>query len=136
MSAHPHPTEAHKTGEAHGTRRSYLIGFLLSVALTAVPFWLVMSGPLSATWTAALVVLLAVVQIGVHTVFFLHVNPRAEGGWTLLAMVFTGVILIIVVAGSLWIMWHLHGNMMPSAPQPLVDPAAPVAVPAGSPVAR
>ena len=98
---------------AHAARRTYLIGFLLSVALTAVPFWLVMTGALAPQVTAAVIVALAVVQILVHTVCFLHVNTTAEGGWTLLAYVFTAVLVLIVIAGSLWIMYHLGTNMMP-----------------------
>jgi len=63
--------------------------------------------------TALIVVAFAAVQIVVHTIFFLHVNTRAEGGWTLMAYVFTAVIVLIVLAGSLWIMYHLNTNMMP-----------------------
>lgn len=101
-------------GSAHGGRRSYLIGFVLSVVLTAVPFWLVMTGALASMQaTAITIVALAVVQIVVHTVCFLHVNTRSEGGWTLMAYAFTAVIVLIVIAGSLWIMYHLNTNMMP-----------------------
>jgi cytochrome o ubiquinol oxidase operon protein cyoD len=99
---------------AHASRRVYLIGFLLSVVLTAVPFWAVMThafaNPLA---TSALIVTAAVVQILVHTVCFLHVNTRAEGGWTLMAYVFTAVLVLICISGSLWIMHHLNTNMMP-----------------------
>lgn len=98
----------------HGTKRDYAVGFLLSVALTAIPFWLVFSGSLSAIATAVTVTLLAIAQIMVHTVFFLHVNTRSEGGWTLVAIVFTAIMVLIVIFGSLWIMLHLHGNMMPT----------------------
>jgi cytochrome o ubiquinol oxidase operon protein cyoD len=59
------------------------------------------------------------VQIVVHTIFFLHVNTRAEGGWTLLALIFTIVIVSIVISGSLWIMYHLNSNMMPMTPDSL-----------------
>ena len=101
-------------GHGHGTRRGYVIGFLLSAVLTAIPFWLVMSGVLADRQiTAILVIALALVQIVVHTYFFLHVNPRAEGGWTLMALIFTVVVVTIVIAGSLWIMYHLNNNMMP-----------------------
>lgn len=101
----------------HFTRRGYLIGFALSVVLTAIPFWLVVTGVVaSVTWTAAVVVALAVVQILVHTIFFLHVDTRGEGGWTLMAYAFTAVMVLIVIAGSLWIMYHLNSNMMPMAP--------------------
>ena len=98
---------------AHGSRKVYLIGFLLSVVFTAVPFWMVMSGGFDATVTGITIVALAVVQILVHTVCFLHVNTRSEGGWTLMAYVFTAVLVLIVIAGSLWIMFHLNTNMMP-----------------------
>jgi hypothetical protein len=55
----------------------------------------------------------AVVQIVVHMVCFLHMNGRSEGGWTLMALIFTIVIVLIVLAGSLWVMYHLNSNMMP-----------------------
>jgi cytochrome o ubiquinol oxidase operon protein cyoD len=101
----------------HGTRRGYLIGFGLSAALTAVPFWLVMTSVLASPQiTAVAIVALAFVQIVVHTIFFLHVNTRAEGGWTLMALMFTAVMVTIVISGSLWIMYHLNSNMMPMTP--------------------
>ena len=109
---------SHDAAHAHYSRRTYLIGFLLSVVLTAIPFWLVMTGALPPQLTAAVVVCSAVVQILVHTVCFLHLNTRAEGGWTLMAYVFTAVIVLIVIAGSLWIMHHLDVNMMQSAEMP------------------
>lgn len=118
----------HEAGHTHGSRKGYLIGFALSAVLTAIPFWLVMAGVLNVTTTAVLIALLAFAQIAVHTVFFLHVNTRAEGGWTLMAFVFTAIIVLIVIAGSLWIMYHLHGNMMPMqiapTPPPVPAPAA------------
>ena len=105
---------AHDDGQTHGSRKSYLIGFALSAVLTIIPFWLVMARPLAdPTATAVLVILFAVAQILVHTICFLHVNTTSEGGWTLLAYVFTGVLLVITIAGSLWIMYHLNSNMMP-----------------------
>ena len=109
MAASHDPAHA---GEAHASRRSYLVGFLLSVVLTAVPFWLVMAGALAPAATAAIIILCAVVQILVHTVCFLHVNPQAEGGWTLMSYAFAAVVVLIVIAGSVWIMHHLDLNMM------------------------
>ena len=111
MSATDHA--AHEESYGHGTKRSYLVGFILSVALTAIPFWLVMTGVLTPAATAITVIAMAVVQILVHTICFLHVNTRAEGGWTLIAYVFTAVLLVIMIAGSVWIMYHLNTNMMP-----------------------
>lgn len=109
----------HDAAQTHFRVRDYVIGFALSVVLTAIPFWLVMSGTLPAQMTGILVTLFAIAQIVVHTIYFLHVNTRAEGGWTLLALVFTGIMVVIVILGSLWIMYHLHGNMMPMAPPPV-----------------
>ena len=113
-------------GTDHGTRRSYLIGFLLAAALTVVPFWLVMTATLAPVTTAVIITLLAIIQIVVHTVFFLHVNARTEGGWTLVSLVFTAIMILIVICGSLWIMYHLHGNMMPTPPPAEVVAAAPM----------
>ncbi|WP_133365865.1 cytochrome o ubiquinol oxidase subunit IV [Qipengyuania sediminis] len=116
MSDH-HPTGTlHGHGETagHGTLKSYAVGFVLSVVLTAIPFWLVMGEVLAdSRIAAAIIVGCAIAQIAVHTLCFLHVNTKGEGGWTLLAYVFTAVIVIITIAGSMWIMYHLNSNMMP-----------------------
>ena len=97
----------------HASMRDYAIGFTLSVVLTAIPFWLVMAGPLSAGITAAIIMVFAVAQIVVHMVYFLHMTPKAEGGWSMTALVFTIIVVLIMLAGSLWVMHHLNTNMMP-----------------------
>lgn len=112
---HPHD-DAHDDVQesAHFNLPTYLIGFLAAALLTAVPFWIVMTRAIADTVVAlAVVVALAIVQILVHTFAFLHVNARAQGGWTLVAYVFTAVIVVITIVGSLWIMYHLNSNMMP-----------------------
>lgn len=104
----------HDDGHAHGSMRGYLTGFGLSVVLTAIPFWLVMTGALGNTTATALAIMaFAVVQILVHMVFFLHMNGRSEGGWTMLALIFTLILVVITLTGSLWVMYHLNTNMMP-----------------------
>jgi cytochrome o ubiquinol oxidase operon protein cyoD len=55
----------------------------------------------------------AAVQMLVHIVFFLHMNRRAEGGWSIMALLFTVVIIGIALSGSLWVMYHMNTNMMP-----------------------
>jgi cytochrome o ubiquinol oxidase operon protein cyoD len=102
--------EAH----GHGSVKGYLTGFGLSVVLTAIPFWLVMSGMLSAQATGLTIMVFAVAQILVHMVFFLHMNPRSEDGWTMLALIFTIILVVIALTGSLWVMYHLNHNMMPA----------------------
>ena len=116
MAAHPETdaVHAHHGEHGHGSMKSYLIGFLLSAVLTAVPFWLVMTGALeNPGLTTMIVIACAVVQIVVHSICFLHVDTRSEGGWTLMTFVFTAVIVAITIGGSVWIMYHLNTNMMP-----------------------
>jgi cytochrome o ubiquinol oxidase operon protein cyoD len=105
---------AHEIEMPHASMRDYLIGFILSVILTAIPFWLVMERPLSDGATAAVIMVFAAVQIVVHMVFFLHMSPKAEGGWSITSLTFTIIIVVIMLAGSLWVMHHLNTNMMPT----------------------
>ncbi|MBX3712877.1 MAG: cytochrome o ubiquinol oxidase subunit IV [Lysobacter sp.] len=101
-------------GIPHVSVREYFNGFVLSVVLTAIPFALVMTNSFPDSRIAAVVLLLfAAVQVVVHMVYFLHMNTKSEGGWNLLALVFTAVLVIIVLSGSLWVMHHLNDNMMP-----------------------
>jgi cytochrome o ubiquinol oxidase subunit IV len=97
---------------SHGDGKSYAIGFVLSLVLTAVPFALVMTGALPRSTVLPGILVLAVLQILVHLVFFLHMNTRSEGGWNVLALGLTVLITVIVVVGSIWIMQHLDHNMM------------------------
>jgi cytochrome o ubiquinol oxidase subunit IV len=108
-----HHDEDGDNGHDHGTYRSYLTGFILSLVLTAIPFALVMTGVLPTSATVAVVVVSAVVQIVVQMIYFLHMSPKSEGGWNLLALLFTLIIVVIVLSGSLWVMHHLNTNMMP-----------------------
>lgn len=104
----------HDEGVPHFSLRDYSIGFIASIVLTAIPFWLVMGGVIESSRTTAIVLLaFAAVQIVVHMVCFLHMNTRSEGGWNMLALVFTLVLVVITLGGSLWIMHHLNVNMMP-----------------------
>ncbi len=112
---HAPDLHAHGDTHGHGTRRSYLAGFALAVVLTIVPFWLVMGHVLADAATTTLVIFaLAAVQIAVHVRFFLHVDTRSEGGWTLISFAFAAVVICIMVGGSIWIMYHLNTNMMPT----------------------
>jgi cytochrome o ubiquinol oxidase operon protein cyoD len=120
-SSHDAP-HAHSAGEGHGdtaphsTLKGYLTGFVLSLVLTAIPFWLVMGKVFERPGATAAVLLgFAAVQIVVHMVYFLHMNAKSEGGWTLLALIFTLVLVVIALSGSLWVMYHLNENMMPAS---------------------
>jgi len=104
----------HEDDGPHSTVKGYAIGFVLSVILTVIPFYLVMAKVFDSSSTTALVILgFAAVQIVVHMVYFLHMNTKVEGGWSMLALIFTLVLVVITLAGSLWVMYHLNHNMMP-----------------------
>ena len=121
MSAHhehSHGDHGHHHGHDdhdHGSYKSYLTGFVLAVVLTAIPFWLVMSNAFASSRAAGIVLLgLAAVQVVVHMVYFLHLNSKSESGWTMISTLFTIMIVVIMMAGSLWVMYHMNHNMMPS----------------------
>jgi len=56
------------------------------------------------------------VQIVVHIIYFLHLDTKSESGWNMLALIFTLVLVVITLSGSIWIMYHLNSNMMPMSP--------------------
>lgn len=101
-----------QAGASHGSVKSYLIGFILSIILTVIPFSMVMTGSASNSTVILTVVGCAIIQILVHLVYFLHLNTSSEGRWNVVALVFTVLIIGIVVTGSIWIMWSTHYNMM------------------------
>ena len=114
--AHGHDSHDHHDDGpvSHSTFKGYMTGFVLAVILTAIPFWLVMGKVLDSKSTTALIILgFAVVQIVVHMVYFLHMDTKSEGGWNMLALIFTLVLVVITLAGSLWVMYHMNTNMMP-----------------------
>ncbi len=120
-----HHAESHNSGHhdhddaedikgMHVTLSHYVIGFVLSVVLTAIPFACVGFGLIENPVLLKLTLLFfAVVQIFVHMVYFLHMNTHSEGGWNFLALMFTGIIVFITLVGSIWVMSHLNANMMP-----------------------
>ncbi|HUX26301.1 MAG TPA: cytochrome o ubiquinol oxidase subunit IV [Burkholderiales bacterium] len=103
---------------AHGTLKGYLTGFVLAAILTVIPFWLVMDHVIRNKEVAILIVMaLAVVQIVVHIVYFLHMDTSSEGGWNMLALIFTVVLVVVVLGASFWVMYNENANMMPMSPQ-------------------
>lgn len=110
---HDHGHHGHDDG-GHGSFKSYVTGFILAVILTAIPFWLVLGKVFDKSSTTGLVLLtLGAVQIVVHMIYFLHMSTRAEGGWSMLALLFTVMVVVIMMSGSVWVMFHLNENMMP-----------------------
>lgn len=117
---HEEDVKGHGDHSGHGSFKGYVTGFVLSVILTAIPFWLVMGDVLgNARLTGFVILGFAVVQIVVHMVYFLHMNTKSEGGWTILALIFTLTLVVITLTGSVWVMYHLNTNMMPMTPTSL-----------------
>ncbi|MDR5867495.1 cytochrome o ubiquinol oxidase subunit IV [Halomonas koreensis] len=97
---------------SHGSVKSYVVGLILSIVLTVIPFGAVMTGAFSTPATVLIIVATAVCQVLVQLVLFMHMNTKADEGWNFMSFVFTVSILVLVIGGSLWIMHHLHLNMM------------------------
>jgi cytochrome o ubiquinol oxidase operon protein cyoD len=116
-AAHAHDSHDHAHTEGgHGSFKGYVTGFVLSVILTVIPFWLVMGNVLDNSLITTLVILaLGGVQMVVHVVYFLHMSTKSEGGWTFMALIFTITLVAIMLAGSVWVMYHLNKNMMPAS---------------------
>lgn len=110
MSGHSHSA----SGASHGTFKSYLNGFILSIVLTVIPFALVMNPSWASTGTVVTVmVLMGLAQVLVQLVYFLHMNTSSEQQWNVTAFIFTLIIVLILVVGTAWIFWHLYGLTMP-----------------------
>jgi cytochrome o ubiquinol oxidase operon protein cyoD len=92
---------------------SYVIGFGLAVLLTIVSFFI--SGT-TLVWGPSIPVaicVLAIAQMGVHLVFFLHITTGPDNVNNVMALAFGVLIVVLLIVGSLWIMFHLDHNMMP-----------------------
>lgn len=91
---------------------TYTVGFVLALGLTATSFWVAQS---SVLWSPGIPVglcVLAIAQMGVHLVFFLHITTGPDNTNNVLALAFGILIVFLIVAGSLWIMNNLNENMM------------------------
>lgn len=100
-------------GASTGSRKTYTIGFLLSVVLTAFAFALVLKAASFPRWfVIAGIVVAAVMQILVQLHYFLHLDASSKARWNVLALVFTLFIMFLFVGGTLWIMYDLNLRMM------------------------
>lgn len=101
----PH-AESHNNHESHGSLKSYIIGFALSILLTIIPLVVVMNDMLGRTGTLFLILLMAVLQFAVQLFFFMHVKEGENAKWNIMALLFGLVILVTIVGGSIWIMTY------------------------------
>lgn len=100
-----------RTTTGHGGLGSYLIGFVLAVLLSAIPFYVVYTHALPPSRALLLIGAAAVLQILVHLRFFLHLNFTSTPRENLVAVAFTAILIFIMVGGSFWIMFDLHYRM-------------------------
>ena len=103
-------------GEAGSAGRdvlAYLFGLLLATGLTAASFYFAWSDLIWKPSIPAALIALAIAQIGVHLVFFLHMTSGPDNVNNLMALAFGLLIVMLLVFGSLWIMSHLNHNMVP-----------------------
>jgi cytochrome o ubiquinol oxidase operon protein cyoD len=114
MSTNHHPTPAGAHAASHGSIKSYTVGLLLSVALTLAAFGAVMTDLVPHHLRMPAIVGLCVVQLLVQLVYFLHLGTAKDQRENTVVFVCTGLIIAIVVAGSLWVMHNANVNMMPT----------------------
>jgi len=89
------------------------LGLGLSVVLTAAAFWAAQADIIYGPAIPVALVVLAIAQMGVHLVFFLHVTTGPDNTNNVLALAFGVLVVFLIVAGSIWIMHNLDYNMMP-----------------------
>jgi cytochrome o ubiquinol oxidase operon protein cyoD len=112
--SHPHAGHA----AAHGSVTSYTIGFGLSVLLTLASFGAVMSDLVPRELRLTAIAVLCVAQLLVQLVYFLHMGSSKDQRQNTLVFAFTALLIIVTVAGSLWVMHNADVNMMPTDMSP------------------
>lgn len=100
------------SGQKDFGEKGYILGFIFSVILTIIPFYFAYTGKLSTEQTIVVLILSAIIQLGVHLFYFLHMDSSERGRFYMLSFVFIVLIVFIVIGGSVWIMWNLNHNMM------------------------
>jgi len=90
---------------------SYIVGLALALILTGVSFWVASTSTLWGPGVATGLVVLAIAQMGVHLVFFLHITSGPDNTNNVLALAFGVLIVFLVMIGTIWIMAHMNANM-------------------------
>ena len=112
----PHPKLINVApGEPHDSMLSetvsYVVGLGLALLLTGVSFWVASTSSLWGPGVATGLVVLAIAQMGVHLVFFLHITSGPDNANNVLALAFGVLIVFLVMIGTIWIMGHMNANM-------------------------
>jgi len=98
---------------AHGTTRSYIVGFILSLALTLAAYFVVSEKLVGNDILNYTISALALVQMVIQVLFFLHLGSESKPRWNQLTFLFMLIVIVIIIGGSLWIMANLIERTMP-----------------------
>ena len=103
--------------------RGYVLGLALAVALTIASFWAARTHLIYGPGIPVALVALAIAQMGIHLVFFLHITTAPDNTNTVLALAFGVLIVFVLVFGTVWVMFHMNQNMVPGRPmgQPMQE---------------
>lgn len=104
-------TNNHTHQTAHDSYTAYIIGFVLSVVLTLAAYFAIVNSWFTGRSALLLVTALAIVQLLVQLLFFLHLGQERGPRWNLASFLFASLVVVIVVIGSLWIMYNMNHNM-------------------------
>ncbi|MGH8322950.1 MAG: cytochrome o ubiquinol oxidase subunit IV [Steroidobacteraceae bacterium] len=99
--------------DGRGNRQSYVVGLGLAAILTLASFGAVVTHLIWAPGIPLLLAVLAIAQMGVHLVFFLHVSTAPDSANTVLALAFGIFVVGLIVFGTMMIMANLNANMLP-----------------------
>jgi cytochrome o ubiquinol oxidase operon protein cyoD len=105
--------DAEGESEFSGSFATYTVGLVFALLLTGASFIVSQTHLLWAPGVPAGLAVLAIAQMGVHLVFFIHISTGPDNTNNVLALAFGVLIVTLVIAGSLWIMANLNANMMP-----------------------
>ncbi|WP_348666406.1 cytochrome o ubiquinol oxidase subunit IV [Arsenophonus symbiont of Ornithomya chloropus] len=92
--------------------KTYLIGFILSIILTIIPFLMVINNTTSHNNIVLTIIITGISQILIHLIYFLHIHTTSNNNWNIISLLFTILVIIIIVTGSIWIMYNLNINML------------------------
>lgn len=110
----PLPIKRAPRKDEHGTTKSYIIGFLLSLVFTAIPYYLVVNKTVTGNALLATILSFAVLQMIIQILFFLHLGRGPKPLYNVIFYIGTVGAIVVVVVGSIFIMNHLHYNMIPA----------------------
>ena len=99
-----------------GAMRSYVLGFIFSILLTIIPYYIVTENIFGRESLFLAAVFFGIAQLFIKVIFFLHLHPKSRPHWNIVIFVYTIVIVSFLLIGSMWIMYHLNMNLMGVSP--------------------